>query len=431
MKAHHPARAVGPDATNTAAGTPAGSGTDTATSTDTATATTPEAEAEATPPRLLIVDDEVRHMEALCDTLSGHGYLVVGHAGAEAALAELRRGTFDVLLTDLVMPGMTGIELLRSALAIDPRLVGVVMTGEGSIATAVEAMRSGATDYVLKPFRLAAILPVLGRAVEIGRLRRENNRLQASLRRRADELEAINRELDAFARSVSHDLRTPLNALVGFSTLLGQQVGPTLPPRELGWLAGVQQAAERMTQLIDALMRLSHMGRRTLEVGEVQVAALVRGVIAELQASRAAPASRFLIGELPDVVADGPMLRQVFANLISNAVKFSTGLPPGREATVRIGGERDGDSVVFFVSDDGPGFDPADAERLFDAFIRLKGSEQVEGNGVGLSIVQRIVQRHGGRVWASAAPGQGATFRFSLPQEGAGPGKTKAPEVSL
>ena len=370
-------------------------------------------------------------MEALCDTLAGHGYLVVGHAGAEAALAELRRGTFDVLLTDLVMPGMTGIELLRSALAIDPRLVGVVMTGEGSIATAVEAMRSGATDYVLKPFRLASILPVLGRAVEIGRLRRENNRLQASLRRRADELEAINRELDAFARSVSHDLRTPLNALVGFSTLLGQQVGPTLPPRERGWLAGVQQAAERMTQLIDALMRLSHMGRRTLEVGEVQVAALVRGVIAELQSSRAAAPPRFLIGELPDVVADGPMLRQVFANLISNAVKFSTGLPPGREATVRIGGERDGDSVVFFVSDDGPGFDPADAERLFDAFIRLKGSEQVEGNGVGLSIVQRIVQRHGGRVWASAAPGQGATFRFSLPQEGAGPGKTKAPEVSL
>lgn len=372
------------------------------------------------PARLLIVDDETRHMEALCDTLAGHGYGVVGHAGAEAALAELRRGAFDVLLTDLVMPGMTGIELLRAALAIDPQLVGVVMTGEGSIATAVEAMRSGATDYVLKPFRLASILPVLGRAVEIGRLRRENVQLHASLRRRADELEASNRELDAFARSVSHDLRTPLNALLGFSTLLGQQAGPMLPPRERDWLTGVQQAAERMTQLIDALMRLSHMGRRALALGEVDVAALVRGVIAELQATRPAPVPHFVMGELPEVVADGPMLRQVFANLISNAAKFSSLPETGRQATVRIGGERQGTSVVFFVADDGPGFDPADAERLFDAFIRLKGSEKVEGNGVGLSIVQRIVQRHGGRVWATAAPGQGATFRFSLPQEPAG-----------
>jgi signal transduction histidine kinase len=366
--------------------------------------------------RLLIVDDEARHMEALRDTLGGHGYEVAGHASAASALAELRRRPFDVLLTDLVMPGMTGIELLRAALQIDPQLVGIVMTGEGSIATAVEAMRSGATDYVLKPFRLASILPVLGRAVEIGRLRRENVALQASLRQRADELEASNRELDAFTRSVSHDLRTPLSALLGFSVLL-QQTVQTLSPRERAWLEGIQQAAEHMTHLIEALMRLSQMGRRALELAPVDVAALVRGVVDEQRRAAGAPAVRFAVGELPPVVADGPMLRQVFANLIGNAMKYASRTEPPREATIRIGGERDGAEMVFFVSDDGPGFDPADAERLFDVFTRLKGADGVEGHGVGLSIVQRIVQRHGGRVWAVSAPGEGATFRFTLPAQ--------------
>ncbi|WP_377154982.1 ATP-binding protein [Roseateles sp. UC29_93] len=370
----------------------------------------------AEPARLLVVDDEARHMEALCDTLAGHGYAVVGHADAEGALNELRRGVFDVLLTDLVMPGKTGIELLRAALEIDPQLVGVVMTGEGSIATAVEAMRSGATDYVLKPFRLASILPVLGRAVEIGRLRRENTRLHLSLQRRADELEATNRELDAFARTVSHDLRTPLNALVGFSTLLAAQAGPVLSPRQRGWLADMQLAAQRMTDLIDALMRLSHMGRRALTLTEVDVEALVRSVIGELLASGSGVVPRFDVGAMPRVVADAPMLRQVFANLISNAAKFSVQQATGHEATVSIGGERDGAAIVFSVSDDGPGFDSADAQRLFEPFIRLQGAEKVEGHGLGLSIVQRIVQRHGGRVWATSAPGEGATFRFSLPQ---------------
>ncbi|WP_343636232.1 hybrid sensor histidine kinase/response regulator [Roseateles sp.] len=376
----------------------------------------PAGPASPAPVRLLIVDDEARHMEALRDTLSGHGYEVAGHASAASALSELRRRPFDVLLTDLVMPGMTGIELLRAALQIDPQLVGIVMTGEGSIATAVEAMRSGATDYVLKPFRLASILPVLGRAVEIGRLRRENTALQASLRQRADELEASNRELDAFTRSVSHDLRTPLNALLGFSVLL-QQTVQTLSPRERSWLEGIQQAAEHMTHLIEALMRLSQMGRRALALAPVDVAALVGEVVDEQRRVAGAAAVRFVVGEMPPVVADGPMLRQVFANLIGNAVKYASRSEPPREATIRIGGERDGAEAVFFVSDDGPGFDPADAERLFDAFIRLKGADGVEGHGVGLSIVQRIVQRHGGRVWAVSAPGQGATFRFALPAQ--------------
>ena len=374
----------------------------------------PSDPSSAEPARLLIVDDETRHMQALCDTLAGDGYEVVGHADAEAALIALTRGTFDVLLTDLVMPGKTGIELLRAALEIDSQLVGVVMTGEGSIATAVEAMRSGATDYVLKPFRLAAILPVLARAVEIGRLRRENTRLHLSLERRADELEATNRELDAFARSVSHDLRTPLNALVGFSTLLDAQAGPALSPRHRGWLADMQLAAQRMTDLIDALMRLSHMGRRTLELTHVDVESLVHSVIAELLASSTGPVPHFTVGPMPRALADAPMLRQVFANLISNAAKFSLQQEPGHHATVLIGSERDDGAVVYFVSDDGPGFDSAEAGRLFEPFVRLKRTEKVEGHGLGLSIVQRVVQRHGGRVWAVSAPGQGATFRFSL-----------------
>ncbi len=361
--------------------------------------------------RLLVVDDEAAQMQALCDTLQDHGYEVQGCSDGASALAALRRAPFDLLLADLMMPGMNGIELLRSALQIDPMLVGIIMTGEGTIGTAVEAMRSGALDYILKPFKLSAMLPVLGRGLAMRKLRVENAALERQVREHAVELEATNRELDAFTRSVSHDLRAPLHSVMGLSELLLGQLGPQLPDDKRTWLVEIERSARQMNQLIDALMRLSRLGRHALNLQPVDLASLVRGVVDDERHEHPQRAVTLRIGELPEVVADASLLRQVFVNLLSNAFKFTR---HAAQAVIEVRCERRGDERVFVVRDNGAGFDMARAGRLFDAFQRLHKPDEFEGSGVGLSIVQRIVQRHGGRIWAEAAPGQGASFFFTL-----------------
>jgi signal transduction histidine kinase len=367
---------------------------------------------DSKPARLLVVDDEAAQMRALCDTLEDEGYEVVGCTNGHAALVELRRGPADLLLADLMMPGMNGIELLRAALAVDPMLVGIIMTGEGTIGTAVEAMRSGALDYILKPFKLSAILPVLARGLLMRRLRLENAELERRLREHTAELETSNRELDAFTRSASHDLRSPLNIVLGFSSLLVSELGPNMPTdRHRSWLLQIERAAQQMSELIDALMRLSHVGKQAMNLQPVDVAALVREVLDERGAEQAQRGVIVHVDDLPEVQADPALLRQVFVNLLSNAFKYTR---RAERPQIDVRSELQGEERVFSVRDNGLGFDMARAGRLFDAFQRFHGSDEFEGNGVGLSIVQRIVQRHGGRIWAQAEPEQWAVFYFTL-----------------
>jgi signal transduction histidine kinase len=361
---------------------------------------------------LLVVDDEAAQMQALRDTLQDQGYDVVGCTSGEAGLVALRAETFDVLLADLMMPGMDGITLLRAALQVDPMLVGIIMTGAGTIGSAVEAMQSGALDYILKPFKLSAIVPVLARGLAVRGLRLENAALEHRVRERSAELEAANAELDAFTRTVSHDLRSPLHAIIGFAGLVTMKCDSLLPAEAQGWMAQIGRSAKRMNQLIDDLLRLSHLGRQTLVMEPVDLAPLVRSVAEELAQGQPQQQVTLHIDVLPQVQADASLVRQVFVNLLSNAYKFSrkTARPVVEVGCVVQGGEQ-----VFFVRDNGAGFDMAHAQRLFGAFERLHSAEEFEGTGVGLSTVQRIVQRHGGRIWAEAEPGHGATFHFTLP----------------
>jgi signal transduction histidine kinase len=361
--------------------------------------------------RLLIVDDEVAQMQALCDTLEEQGYEVIGCTNGEVALAALRRAPVDLLLADLMMPGVNGIDLLRAALAIDPMLVGVIMTGEGTIGTAVEAMKSGALDYILKPFKLSAILPVLGRGLAMRRLRLEKAALERRVQEHAVELETMNRELDAFTRSASHDLRSPLNVVLGFSSLMVSDLGPKIPIEQRSWLLQIERAARQMSELIDALMRLSLVGKQALNLQVVEVASLVRSVVDELRDGHPQRSVNVRVGELPEAMADPSLLRQVFVNLLSNAYKYTRKVEP---AEIEVACERQGDEPVFRVTDNGSGFDMTHAARLFQAFQRFHHDDQFEGSGVGLSIVQRIVKRHGGRIWAQAAPGKGASFFFTI-----------------
>jgi two-component system, sensor histidine kinase and response regulator len=361
---------------------------------------------------ILIVDDEVAHMRALCETLQGQGYQTTGFASPVAALAGVENGRFALLLTDLMMPEMDGIALFEGARRKDPHLEGIIMTGEGTIATAVEAMKSGAMDYILKPFKLRAVLPVLERALSMRRLRLQNAVLEKRVGERTAELEIANKELEAFSYSVSHDLRAPLRHIDGFINIVLQDYAGEMPPGARRMLDIVSNSARRMGLLIDDLLHFSQLGRHQLGKQLINVSELFGEVLDELGKDHAGRKVDIQIGELPNCQGDRSLLRQVIVNLLSNAFKFTR---QRENPAVEIGGRVEGEELVYFVRDNGAGFDMQYAGQLFGVFQRLHRAEEFEGSGIGLSIVQRIIVRHGGRIWADAAVDRGATFYFTLP----------------
>jgi signal transduction histidine kinase len=369
--------------------------------------------------RLLIVDDEAPLLRALCDTLELEGYAAVGCASATAAIEALRGGRFELLVTDLMMPEMDGISLLRAAHEIDADLAGLIMTGHATIDTAVEAMKAGAYDYLVKPFRLSHVLPVISRALEARRLRRANRELERRILARTRELEIANRELEianrdleSFSYSVSHDLRAPLRAVRGYCDALIEDHGGDIPAEGRELLDRVAAGAARMARLIDDLLSFSRLGRERLTFRRVSMKELVEAVSGELRRQHPDRSVEMVLGELPDCQGDTALLKQVLVNLLSNAWKFTAGR---NQARIEVGGAASGERIVYFVKDNGAGFDMKYAGKLFGVFQRLHSQSEFEGTGVGLSIVQRIVERHGGTVWAEGRPGEGATFHFALP----------------
>jgi len=363
--------------------------------------------------KILIVDDEAAQMKALCDTLRNYGYETTGFVSAQAALRAMEETKFDLLLTDLMMPEMDGISLLQAAGQKDSDLVAIIMTGEGTITTAVEAMKSGALDYILKPFKLKAILPVLDRALAVRRLRLENTVLERRVRERTAELELANKELEAFSYSVSHDLRAPLRHIDGFTGLLAKSAGSTLPEADRRYLNLIINSVGRMSRLIDDLLDFSRTGRAEMRRTEVNLSDLLEKVIQELQPETEGRNIVWKKGSLPLVQADPALLRQVFSNLLFNALKYTR---PRDPAEIEIGCRGETEETVIFVRDNGVGFDMQYADKLFGVFQRLHRNEEFEGTGIGLANVRRIIARHGGRTWAEGKVDEGAVFYFSLPR---------------
>lgn len=228
------------------------------------------------------------------------------------------------------------------------------------------------------------------------------------------DLEAAQREIDAFGAAVSHDLRAPLRQIAGFTELLAREAGPALNDTARQYLADISDATAHMTTLIEALLAFSRAGQASLRTTTVDLDALAHEAVR--QASRDAPdrAIDWAIAPLPTVPGDAVLLGQVFRNLLANAVKYTR---PRRGARIEIGtspGDGAGE-VIVFVRDNGVGFDMRYAGRLFGMFERLHPASEFEGTGVGLASVRRIVERHGGRVWAEAEVGAGATFHVALP----------------
>jgi PAS domain S-box-containing protein len=245
-------------------------------------------------------------------------------------------------------------------------------------------------------------------------VRRLTAELEERVERRTEELVAKSKELEAFAYSISHDLRAPLRAIDGFSRMIEEEQAARLDEEGRRLLGVVRSNARRMGQLIDDLLAFSRAGRQDLRRSRVETGELVRSVLSELLPEAEREHSDVRIGDLPPAQADPALLRQVFVNLLSNAVKFTSTRPRRR---LEVTGRRDGERVTYEIADNGVGFDMRYASKLFGVFQRLHGRE-FEGTGVGLALVERIVVRHGGTVAARGEVDQGATFTISLPDEG-------------
>jgi light-regulated signal transduction histidine kinase (bacteriophytochrome) len=244
-------------------------------------------------------------------------------------------------------------------------------------------------------------------------LRLENADFERRLVERAAELEIANQDLESFTYSVAHDLRAPLRAVHAFSNILAREHAAELTPEAQRVLDFVVTNAQRMEQLIEALLRLSRLGQKPLAKQPVNISALVEAVLEDLRKEQGDGGVEVKIGQLPPALGDASLLRQVFVELLSNAFKFSR---KKAHPVVEVDSHDLEGAQVFFVRDNGAGFDHRYAGKLFGVFQRLHSAQEFEGAGVGLSLARRIVLRHGGRIWAESEVDKGATFYFALPR---------------
>ncbi len=239
--------------------------------------------------------------------------------------------------------------------------------------------------------------------------------LNDRLEQRARELEATNQELEAFSYSVSHDLRAPLRHINGFLELFQKSAGEGLREDAQRYLGIIKDSARQMGVLIDDLLAFSRIGRAPLSTGPVSLSAVAGEAISDLAHMASGRDVQWIVKDLPEVQGDRSLLKQVFANLLDNALKYTR---PRDTAIIEVSSEKRDDTVVIQVRDNGVGFDPRGAEKLFGVFQRLHSVAEFEGTGIGLANVRRIVSRHGGQTWAESEPGKGSTFSFSLPEKG-------------
>lgn len=247
------------------------------------------------------------------------------------------------------------------------------------------------------------------------RLERENkalqNHLEEKVRRRTRELEVVNKELEAFSYSVSHDLRAPLRAIIGFSKILIEDYESALDTDGKRYLNNIFKNADLMGQLIDDLLKFSKMSRLEVVADSVDMRQLVDMAIKEILPTPGENYS-FEIKDIPPCRGDAGMLRQVWVNLIDNAIKYSS---KTKNPRIEIGGRQEGNESLYYVIDNGVGFDMKYANKLFGVFQRLHSNDEFEGTGLGLALIQRIVHKHNGKITAAAEPGKGATFYFTIP----------------
>jgi two-component system, sensor histidine kinase and response regulator len=357
-------------------------------------------------PKVLLVDDADANLVALEGLLATLSCDLVRAQNGNEALRQLLKHEFAVVLLDVQMPDMDGYEVARHArdnpATREVPIVFVTAMHETK-ESVLRGYDAGAFDLLFKPVDPYVLRSKVQVFLD----------LYSSRQRLRKEIEAHREtlaEVEAFNYSVSHDLRAPLRPLDGFSRVLIEDYGDRLDDAGRNYLTRIRAAAQRMGALIDDMLSLSRVSRVNVARRPVDLSALVSDIGKELSAET--PTRQVELSCEPDlrVNADPGLLRIAMENLLRNAWKFTGGRSP---ATIGFGKRRQGEAA-FFIRDNGVGFDPAHASRLFQPFQRLHRAEDFAGTGIGLAIVNRIIRRHEGRIWAESAPDQGATFYFTL-----------------
>jgi signal transduction histidine kinase len=400
---------------------------------------------EATPVKILLVDDQPENLlsaEAVLETL---GETIVKAESGRQALLHLLSQEFAVILLDIMMPDMDGFEtaaLIRQReRSRDTPIIFLTALGRNE-EHVLRGYDLGAVDYITKPFVPEILRSKVSVFVELHRknlllakqsnlLEHRNEELQKAILRswhaeeeikalnrhledQVQQLAEVNRELEAFSYTVSHDLRAPLSRIAGFSKALLDFHGGQLDETGRTYLARIDHSAQRMCELVEELLNFSRLTRVTLQVGRVDLSGMAAALAAELSAREPERQVEFVIQPDLEDRGDATLLRVALLNLLDNAWKYTQ-----KHATARIefGAAGEPDGRVYFVRDDGAGFDMADAGRLFNPFQRLHKTSDFEGTGIGLATVERIIRRHGGRTWAEGEIEHGAAFYFTLRQE--------------
>jgi DNA-binding response OmpR family regulator len=385
------------------------------------------------PKKILAVDDSETYLQALADALPQDGYDVVLARSGEEALELLAVQPVDCILLDLMMPGLGGLETCRrlKSVAILRDIPVIMLTAAEDRETMIEGLGAGADDFISKSSDFAVLHARVGAQLRRKQFEDENRlfreqllekELEAAEARSAkdvaevraalvEELELKNKELDAFSYSVAHDLRAPLRSIDGFSQALLEDYADKLDDMGQQYLRYVRESAQQMAELIDNLLDLSRITRSELVRGALDLTSIAHEVTGRLRRQNPKQDVSTVVADGLLAEGDARLLTVVFENLLGNAWKFSS---KRADATIEVGAVDRDARRAFFVRDNGAGFDMAYAAKLFGVFQRLHSSAEFEGSGIGLATVQRIVQRHGGRVWAEGEVGRGATFFFTL-----------------
>jgi two-component system sensor histidine kinase/response regulator len=372
------------------------------------------------PPRILVIDDEEGIRAGCRRALEPEGYIVETAATGQEGLRRFREGNFDMVLIDVVLPDMRGVDLLAPILEKDPDVVCVVITGYATVELAVQAIRSGAYDFLSKPFTADVLRMTVAQGLERRRLTLEARRLQKieeearELARAKEELERLDRFKTTFMLTVAHELRAPLNALQSF---LWAILKGYIPPEEQQEVLGrAVQRVQELLDLVDDLLKLAAAkSEKGLEKREPVSLVDVLEKVAPLfqkEAEAKGLAWAVEVGARPVVRADPDQMAQVWSNLISNAVKYT---PAGGRVRVALE-ERDG-WAIGTVEDTGIGIPPQDLERIFEEFYRTPQAKEVapRGTGLGLPLVKQILEAHGGSITVESEVGRGSRFVFRLP----------------
>jgi two-component system sensor histidine kinase/response regulator len=408
--------------------------------------------------KVLIAEDSPTQAQRLTYILENEGYLVEAAENGRLALERARKSPPALIISDVMMPEMDGYDLSRAVKA-DPALKGIpliIVTTLSDPEDVIRGVECGADSFILKPYDEQYLMNRVryalfnrdirgpqdpGTGVEIvfngnrhfitaerlqllnlllstyeGAIQRTRDleKSQAELQRVNVKLENANRELQWFTSAVSHDLRAPLRHINGYIAMLAEDKESTLSDEGKRYMEVISRSARDMGRLIDELLEFSRVDQADMRHTPVDLGALVQEIIWESDLATDGRKIEWKVSPLPHVAGDPAMLRQVLSNLIGNAVKYTGNRDP---AQIEIGSTADEHEIVAYVRDNGAGFNMKYVDKLFGLFQRLHSVDEFEGTGLGLAIVRRIVARHGGRTWAEAKVGEGATFYFTLPAQ--------------